>query len=89
MSHQTGVTETLMGIDYDLNLYPRLAGFALGLAAAAPTAIALIMVRSLHRSESPGAIAFFFAVASMVGGLCPHRNDACVSLRGGKPAFAF
>ncbi|MBC6443463.1 MAG: ABC transporter substrate-binding protein [Rhodobacteraceae bacterium] len=25
ISNQTGVTETLMGIDYDLNLYPRLA----------------------------------------------------------------
>ncbi|MEO1065661.1 MAG: ABC transporter substrate-binding protein, partial [Actinomycetota bacterium] len=25
MSNQIGVTETLMGIDYDLNLYPRLA----------------------------------------------------------------
>lgn len=25
MSNQTGVTETLMGIDYELNLYPRLA----------------------------------------------------------------
>jgi peptide/nickel transport system substrate-binding protein len=25
LSNQTGVTETLMGIDYDLNLYPRLA----------------------------------------------------------------
>lgn len=25
MSNQTGVTETLMGMDYDLNLYPRLA----------------------------------------------------------------
>ncbi|MCJ8310965.1 MAG: ABC transporter substrate-binding protein, partial [Rhizobiaceae bacterium] len=25
MSNQTGVTETLMGIDYDLKLYPRLA----------------------------------------------------------------
>ncbi|MEL6679257.1 MAG: ABC transporter substrate-binding protein [Pseudomonadota bacterium] len=25
MSNQTGVTETLMGIDYDMNLYPRLA----------------------------------------------------------------
>jgi peptide/nickel transport system substrate-binding protein len=25
MSNQTGVTETLMGIDYDLNLYPRVA----------------------------------------------------------------
>ncbi|MEM6277543.1 MAG: ABC transporter substrate-binding protein, partial [Pseudomonadota bacterium] len=25
MSNQTGVTETLMGIDYEMNLYPRLA----------------------------------------------------------------
>jgi peptide/nickel transport system substrate-binding protein len=25
MSNQTGVTETLMGIDYDMNLYPSLA----------------------------------------------------------------
>lgn len=25
MSNQTGVTETLMGIDYDMNLYPRIA----------------------------------------------------------------
>jgi len=25
MSNQTGVTETLIGIDYDMNLYPRLA----------------------------------------------------------------
>jgi len=25
MSNQTGVTETLMGIDYDMNLYPRVA----------------------------------------------------------------
>ncbi|MEM9582739.1 MAG: ABC transporter substrate-binding protein [Pseudomonadota bacterium] len=34
MSNQTGVTETLMGIDYDLNLYPRLAE---GIEQAAPT----------------------------------------------------
>ncbi|WP_299402660.1 ABC transporter substrate-binding protein [uncultured Roseobacter sp.] len=33
MSNQTGVTETLMGIDYELNLYPRLAE---GLAQTAP-----------------------------------------------------
>ena len=25
LSNQTGVTETLMGIDYEMNLYPRLA----------------------------------------------------------------
>jgi drug/metabolite transporter (DMT)-like permease len=47
----------------------RLAGFAIGLLGAALTAFALIMVRSLNRSESPGAIAFYFALASMVGGL--------------------
>ncbi|MEO0389377.1 MAG: ABC transporter substrate-binding protein [Pseudomonadota bacterium] len=34
MSNQTGVTETLMGIDYDLNLFPRLAE---GIEQAAPT----------------------------------------------------
>lgn len=34
MSNQTGVTETLMGIDYDLNLYPRVAS---GIEQASPT----------------------------------------------------
>ncbi len=34
MSNQTGVTETLMGIDYDMNLYPRLAE---GIAQSSPT----------------------------------------------------
>ena len=34
MSNQTGVTETLMGIDYKLNLYPRLAD---GIAQSSPT----------------------------------------------------
>ncbi|MYF89980.1 MAG: ABC transporter substrate-binding protein [Boseongicola sp. SB0676_bin_33] len=34
MSNQTGVTETLMGIDYDLNLYARLAE---GIEQASPT----------------------------------------------------
>lgn len=34
MSNQTGVTETLMGIDYDLGLYPRLAE---GIEQAGPT----------------------------------------------------
>ena len=47
----------------------RLAGFAIGLLGAALTAFALIMVRNLNRTESPGAIAFYFALASMVGGL--------------------
>lgn len=47
----------------------RLTGFLIGVLGAALTAFALIMVRSLNRSESPGAIAFYFALASMIGGL--------------------
>lgn len=47
----------------------RLWGFAIGVAGAALSACALIMVRSLNTTESPGAIAFYFALASMIGGL--------------------
>lgn len=48
----------------------RLLGIGLGLVSAALSAVALIMVRSLNRTESPGAIAMYFVVASMVGALC-------------------
>mgnify|MGYP001592199424 FL=1 len=37
--------------------------------SAALTAIALIMVRSLNRMESPGAIALYFVLASMAGAM--------------------
>ena len=47
----------------------RLAGYGYGLAMAILTAFALIMVRSLNRTESPGAIAFYFVVVSMIGGI--------------------
>ncbi|MBT9372656.1 DMT family transporter [Rhizobium sp. CSW-27] len=47
----------------------RLAGFGFGLLMGLLTAFALIMVRSLSRTESPGAIAFYFVVASMIGGI--------------------
>ncbi|MEL6920180.1 MAG: DMT family transporter [Pseudomonadota bacterium] len=47
----------------------RVLGIALGLLTAVLTAIALIMVRSLNRTESPGAIALYFVVAAMIGGL--------------------
>ena len=47
----------------------RLLGIALGLLTALLTAFALIMVRSLTRTESPGAIAFYFVLASMAGGV--------------------
>jgi len=48
----------------------RLLGIGLGLVSAVLSALALIMVRSLNQTESPGAIAMYFVVASMVGALC-------------------
>lgn len=47
----------------------RLAGYGLGLLMGVLTAFALIMVRSLNRTENPGAIAFYFVLASMIGGI--------------------
>ncbi len=47
----------------------RLTGYILGLLSAVLSALALIMVRSLNRTESPGAIALYFVVASMLGAL--------------------
>ncbi|MFY0648452.1 DMT family transporter [Sulfitobacter geojensis] len=47
----------------------RLMGFALALLAAILSALALIMVRSLNRTESPGSIALYFVLASMLGAL--------------------
>lgn len=48
----------------------RLWGIGLALVSAVLSALALIMVRSLNRTESPGAIAMYFVIASMVGALC-------------------
>lgn len=45
----------------------RLVGMALGLISATLSALALIMVRSLNRTESPGAIALYFVLASLFG----------------------
>lgn len=47
----------------------RLMGYVIGVAAAALSALALIMVRSLNKTESPGAIALYFVLASMIGGV--------------------
>lgn len=47
----------------------RMAGYGLGLMTAVLTAAALTMVRSLAQSESPGAIALYFVIASMAAGL--------------------
>lgn len=47
----------------------RLLGFLLALLSAVLSALALIMVRSLNRTESPGSIALYFVLASMLGAL--------------------
>lgn len=47
----------------------RLIGLLLALMSAILGALALIMVRSLNRTESPGAIALYFVIASMLGAL--------------------
>lgn len=47
----------------------RLLGYGIGLGSAALAALALIMVRKLNRTESPGAIALYFVLASMLGAL--------------------
>lgn len=44
----------------------RLSGYAIGIVAAVLSALALIMVRSLNSTESPGAIAIYFVLASIV-----------------------
>ncbi len=47
----------------------RIWGYTFGLLMGVLTAFALIMVRSLSRTENPGAIAFYFVIASMLGGI--------------------
>ena len=47
----------------------RLFGIGLALVSAVLSALALIIVRSLNRIESPGAIAVYFVIASIVGAL--------------------
>lgn len=47
----------------------RLLGYIIGLVSAVLSALALVMVRNLNRTESPGAIALYFVLASMLGAL--------------------
>ncbi|WP_425039771.1 DMT family transporter [Primorskyibacter sp. S187A] len=47
----------------------RLIGYLIGLVSAVLSALALIMVRNLNQTESPGAIAFYFVLASLIGAL--------------------
>ena len=48
----------------------RVIGYSIALVSALLSALALMMVRSLNRTESPGAIALYFVLASMLGALC-------------------
>ncbi|MEM6623180.1 MAG: DMT family transporter [Pseudomonadota bacterium] len=65
-----GVTGTLVLTlpQFDVES-PALIGIALGLLTAALTAGALVKVRALSSTESPGAIAFYFALACTFAGL--------------------
>ncbi len=47
----------------------RLLGYVLGILSAAFGAVALTTVRSLNKTESPGAIALYFVITSMIGAL--------------------
>ena len=47
----------------------RLMGYVFGILSAAFGAFALIMVRRLNKTESPGAIALYFVIASAIGAL--------------------
>ena len=60
------VLPDLGGGDYDMR---RLSGYGFGIVMAVFTAAALVMVRSLNKTESPGGIAFYFVAVSMIGGL--------------------
>ena len=56
-------------LDNDTLDRSRLIGIGLGLIAAVLAAFAMIMIRSLNRTESPGAIALYFVIASMTAAL--------------------
>lgn len=61
----------------------RLVGIGLGLLAAALSALALIMVRELNRTESPGAIALYFVLVAAMGALLTLPFGAAWTLPGG------
>ncbi len=73
----------------------RMIGIVLALVSAALSAFSLVMVRSLNRTESPGAIALYFVLASMAcalltipwGWIVPHGKTLllliCAGLFGG------
>ncbi|MEM8787099.1 MAG: ABC transporter substrate-binding protein [Pseudomonadota bacterium] len=79
MSNQTGVTETLMGIDYELGLYPRLAE---GIEQSAPTEWRVTLREGLrfHDGTAVTAQAVVDAIASISDENHPGHNARIANL---------
>ena len=79
MSNQTGVTETLMGIDYELNLYPRLAE---GIEQSSPTTWRVTLRDGLmfHDGTPVTAQAVVDAIAAISDEDHPGHNARVASL---------
>ncbi|MEL7261918.1 MAG: ABC transporter substrate-binding protein [Pseudomonadota bacterium] len=79
MSNQTGVTETLMGIDYDMNLYPRLAA---GIEQSSPTTwrVALRDGVTFHDGTPVTAQAVVDAIAPISDEAHPGHNARVAKL---------
>ena len=79
MSNQTGVTETLMGIDYELNLYPRLAE---GIEQASPTTWRVILREGLrfHDGSPVTAQSVVDAIAPISDTESPAHNGRIANL---------
>jgi peptide/nickel transport system substrate-binding protein len=68
MSNQTGVTETLMGIDYDMKLYPRLAA---SIDQISPTKWRITLREGLHFHDGSSVTA-----QSVVDAISPISDEA-------------
>ena len=79
LSNQTGVTETLMGIDYDLSLYPRLAE---GIEQAGPTTWRVTLREGLafHDGSPVTAQAAVDAIAAISAEGDPGHNERIADL---------
>ncbi|MCY4334115.1 MAG: ABC transporter substrate-binding protein [Litoreibacter sp.] len=79
MSNQTGVTETLMGIDYDMNLYPRVAE---GIEQSSPTTWRVTLRDGLkfHDGSPVTAQAVIDAIAPISDEAHPGHNARVAKL---------
>lgn len=79
MSNQTGVTETLMGIDYEMNLYPRLAE---GFEQSSPTTwrVTLRAGLTFHDGSPVTAQAVMDAIAPISDEAHPGHNARIAGL---------